>query len=190
VRTASTALFLLICAAATNGTAAQQERVPPYARPVTETPAPTLPPYAYPVTPNDLGLVPVTTPAPTGTTDLDLLAGLAVAGLAICLAFFLLVKIYLSRSHRAAVVITVLLLIGTWTYPPWIEAGRGYSAHREFNFLFDPNSSMRIDVARLVLIDIIIVTAGALFVWAILTARPRLPTKRAEKDDPLGLNKP
>jgi hypothetical protein len=64
------------------------------------------------------------------------------------------------------VVITVLLLVASWVYPPWVSYGR-YPSH-DWYFIFDTSTgSMRIDLARLLLIDLIIAVPGGLLAWTI-----------------------
>jgi hypothetical protein len=59
---------------------------------------------------------------------------------------------------------TVLLLIASWIYPPWIVNARSHA----WFFVFDTsqNLEMRVDFGRLFLIDAIIAAAGGLLTWA------------------------
>jgi hypothetical protein len=59
---------------------------------------------------------------------------------------------------------TVLLLIASWIYPPWILNGRSHG----WFLVFDTTQSlvMQIDFGRLLLIDAIIAAAGGLLAWA------------------------
>jgi hypothetical protein len=59
---------------------------------------------------------------------------------------------------------TVLLLIASWIYPPWIFNGRSHG----WFLVFDTTQSlvMQIDFGRLFLIDAIIAAAGGLLAWA------------------------
>jgi len=66
-------------------------------------------------------------------------------------------------SATTIVVVAVLLLVASWIYPPWVR----YPEH-DWHFIFDTNTgAMRIDVERLVLIDLIIAAPLGLFAWAI-----------------------
>ena len=60
---------------------------------------------------------------------------------------------------------TVLLLIASWIYPPWILDGRSHG----WCLVFDTTQSlvMQIDFGRLLLIDAIIAAAGGLLAWAV-----------------------
>jgi hypothetical protein len=59
---------------------------------------------------------------------------------------------------------TVLLLIASWIYPPWILNGRSHG----WFLVFDTTQSlvMQIDFGRLLLIDAVIAAAGGLLAWA------------------------
>ncbi len=59
---------------------------------------------------------------------------------------------------------TVMLLIASWIYPPWILDGRSHG----WFLVFDTTESlvMQIDFGRLLLIDAIIAAAGGLLAWA------------------------
>ena len=59
---------------------------------------------------------------------------------------------------------TVMLLIASWIYPPWILDGRSCG----WFLVFDTTDSlvMQIDFGRLLLIDAIIAAAGGLLAWA------------------------
>ena len=69
-------------------------------------------------------------------------------------------------TANAIVVITVLLLVASWIYPPWVRYGR--HPEHDWYFVFSIRTgSMRIDLARLLLIDLIIAVPSALLAWAI-----------------------
>jgi hypothetical protein len=59
---------------------------------------------------------------------------------------------------------TVLLLIASWIYPPWIVNGHSHG----WFLVFDTTQTldMRVDFGRLLLIDAIIAAAGGLLSWA------------------------
>jgi hypothetical protein len=80
-------------------------------------------------------------------------------------------------NPRAVLVFTVLLLLASWTYPPWIHFLRrpGYQRPQVPNgwfYVFDAEQGepanlrsqlvMQIDFGRLILIDMVIVAGGAL----------------------------
>jgi hypothetical protein len=71
-------------------------------------------------------------------------------------------------TTKAVVVLTVLLLLASWIYPPWIIASGRYVSHGWF-FVFDTTreTAMRVDFGRLFLIDAIIAAAGGLLAWAV-----------------------
>lgn len=60
---------------------------------------------------------------------------------------------------------TVLLLIASWIYPPWILNGRSHG----WFLVFDTTQSlvMQIDFGRLLLVDAIIAAASGLLAWAV-----------------------
>jgi len=69
-------------------------------------------------------------------------------------------------SPTAIVVLAVLLLVASWVYPPWVTYGR-YASH-DWYFTFSTHTgSMRIDLVRLLLIDLIIAVPSGLLAWAI-----------------------
>ena len=69
-------------------------------------------------------------------------------------------------TPTAIVVGAVLLLVASWIYPPWVTYGR-YASH-DWYFIFSANTgSMRIDLPRLLLIDLIIAVTSGLLAWAI-----------------------
>src|SRR4029077_3906157 len=66
-------------------------------------------------------------------------------------------------TSTAIVVITVLLLVASWIYPPWVQR-----TWHGWYFIFNTNTgSARIDLPRLLLIDLIIAVPGGLLAWAI-----------------------
>jgi hypothetical protein len=67
-------------------------------------------------------------------------------------------------TTKKLIAATVLLLIASWVYPPWIVDARSHG----WFFVFDTTHSleMRVDVGRLVLIDAIIAAIGGLVAWA------------------------
>jgi hypothetical protein len=69
-------------------------------------------------------------------------------------------------TPTAIVVITVLLLVASWIYPPWVSYGR-YPEHNWYFIFSTRTGSMRIDLARLLLIDLIVAVPGALLAWTI-----------------------
>jgi hypothetical protein len=71
-------------------------------------------------------------------------------------------------TTKAVVVVTVLLLLASWIYPPWIIGSGRYVSHGWF-FVFDTTgeTAMRVDFGRLFLIDAIIAAAGGLLAWAV-----------------------
>jgi len=70
-------------------------------------------------------------------------------------------------TARTVVVVTILLLVASWIYPPWI-IGSGRSVSHGWFFVFDTTSEtvQRVDFGRLFLIDGIILAAGGLLAWA------------------------
>ena len=69
-------------------------------------------------------------------------------------------------TPTAIVVIAVLLLVASWIYPPWVSYGR-YPQH-DWYFIFSTRTGpMRIDLARLLLIDLIIAVLSVLVAWTI-----------------------
>jgi hypothetical protein len=68
-------------------------------------------------------------------------------------------------TARTVVAVTILLLLASWIYPPWILYGH---EHR-WLFIFDTshNTTMRVDFGRLFLIDAIIAATGGLVAWAV-----------------------
>jgi len=67
------------------------------------------------------------------------------------------------------VVVTILLLVASWVYPP----GFHYRDHSHgWFFLFDTRSVMRVDFGRLILLDAIVVTIGGGFAWAVSRNSP------------------
>jgi GYF domain 2 len=69
-----------------------------------------------------------------------------------------------NLTNRRLLAGTVLLLIASWIYPPWIINGRSHG----WFFVFDTTQSfdMRVDFGRLFLIDAIITAVGGLLAWA------------------------
>jgi hypothetical protein len=66
-------------------------------------------------------------------------------------------------TPNAIVVIGAFFLIASWIYPPWVQR-----TWHGWNFIFDTNTgSARIDLTRLLLIDLIIASLGGLLAWAI-----------------------
>src|SRR4029077_9061610 len=66
-------------------------------------------------------------------------------------------------TPTAIVVITVLLLVASWIYPPWVER-----TWHGWYFIFNTDTgSARIDLPRLLLIDLIVAVPGALLAWTI-----------------------
>src|SRR5437016_3769986 len=64
-------------------------------------------------------------------------------------------------TANAIVIVAVLLLVASWVYPPWVRYGR-YPEH-DWYFIFSTRTgSMRIDLARLLLIDLIIAVPSVL----------------------------
>lgn len=72
-------------------------------------------------------------------------------------------------TARTVVVATVLLLVASWIYPPWIIAS-GRSVSHGWFFIFDMTReiAMRVDFGRLFLIDGIIAVVGGGLGWVIL----------------------
>jgi hypothetical protein len=72
-------------------------------------------------------------------------------------------------TARTVVVVTILLLVASWIYPPWIIGSGRYVSHGWF-FVFDTNReiAMRVDFGRLFLIDGIIAVVGGGLGWVIL----------------------
>jgi hypothetical protein len=71
-------------------------------------------------------------------------------------------------TAKTVVVVTILLLVASWIYPPWIYGySRGKASHGWF-FVFDTTRefAMSIDFGRLLLIDGILAAAGGLLAWA------------------------
>jgi hypothetical protein len=69
-------------------------------------------------------------------------------------------------TTKTVIVFTILLLLASWIYPPWVTYGR-YASHN-WDFIFSTNTgSMRIDLPRLLLIDLIIAVTSGLLAWAI-----------------------
>ena len=70
---------------------------------------------------------------------------------------------------RMPVVLAGLLLLGSWIFPPWRD-----SSPRSFDFVLSPpaGKSVQIDTGRLVLIDMAILGAAALWVFISQTRRP------------------
>ena len=67
-------------------------------------------------------------------------------------------------TTKVVLVVTVLLLVASWIYPPWIY-GRG---EHGWAFLFDTShGTMRVDFGRLYLIDAIVATTGGLVAWTV-----------------------
>jgi hypothetical protein len=67
-------------------------------------------------------------------------------------------------TTKVVLAITVLLLVASWIYPPWIfgRGGHGWA------FLFDTShGTVRVDFGRLYLIDAIVATTGGLFAWTV-----------------------
>jgi hypothetical protein len=69
-------------------------------------------------------------------------------------------------TTRAVIAVTILLLLASWIYPPWIIGSGRYVSHGWF-FVFDTTRGvvMRVDFGRLFLIDGIILAAGGLLAW-------------------------
>jgi GYF domain 2 len=76
-------------------------------------------------------------------------------------------------TTKTIVVLTILLLVASWTYPPWISYYRGelspHDLHASYawHFIFDTTTDMRIDLPRLMLIDLIVAVPGGLLAWVI-----------------------
>jgi len=64
--------------------------------------------------------------------------------------------------------VTVLLIVASWIYPPWILGSYRNVSHG-WVFVFDTTreTAMRVDFGRLFLIDAILATTGGLFAWAV-----------------------
>ncbi len=71
-------------------------------------------------------------------------------------------------TTRTVIAVTILLLLASWIYPPWILGGYRNLSHGWF-FVFDTTreTAMRVDFGRLFLIDAIIVAIGGLLAWTI-----------------------
>jgi hypothetical protein len=67
-------------------------------------------------------------------------------------------------TAKRVIAATVLLLVASWIYPPWIIDARSHG----WFFIFDTTQSleMRVDFGRLFLIDAVIAAIGALLAWA------------------------
>jgi hypothetical protein len=71
-------------------------------------------------------------------------------------------------TTKAVLAVTVLLVVASWIYPPWIIGSGRYVSHGWF-FVFDTTSQtvQRVDFGRLFLIDGIILAVGGLLAWAV-----------------------
>jgi len=67
-------------------------------------------------------------------------------------------------TPKTVLAVTVLLLVASWIYPPWVLNARSHG----WFFVFDTthNLIMQVDFGRLFLIDAIIAAAGGLVAWA------------------------
>lgn len=66
-------------------------------------------------------------------------------------------------TATAILVITVLFLVASWIYPPWVQR-----TWHGWYFIFNTDTgSARIDLPRLLLIDLIVAVPGALLAWTI-----------------------
>jgi Sel1 repeat-containing protein len=69
-------------------------------------------------------------------------------------------------TPTSIIIVATLLLLASWIYPPWVGYGR-YSSH-DWTFIFDTHTgSMRIDVIRLLLIDLIIAVPAGLIAYGL-----------------------
>jgi len=71
-------------------------------------------------------------------------------------------------TAKAVIAVTILLLLGSWIYPPWILGSYRNVSHGWF-FVFDTTreTAMRVDFGRLLLIDAILAAIGGLVAWAV-----------------------
>jgi hypothetical protein len=74
-------------------------------------------------------------------------------------------------TTKAVLVFTILLLLASWIYPPWIVGSYRNVSHGWF-FVFDTtrDTAMRVDFGRLLLIDAIIAAIGGLLAWAVFSS--------------------
>jgi hypothetical protein len=71
-------------------------------------------------------------------------------------------------TTKTVVVFTILLLLASWIYPPWIVGSYRNVLHG-WCFVFDTTraTAMRVDFGRLFLIDAIIAATGGLIAWTV-----------------------
>jgi hypothetical protein len=71
-------------------------------------------------------------------------------------------------TTRTIIAATILVLLTSWIYPPWILGSYRNVSHGWF-FVFDTTreTAMRVDFGRLLLLDAIIVTVGGILAWAV-----------------------
>jgi len=71
-------------------------------------------------------------------------------------------------TTKTVIAATILVLLASWIYPPWILGSYRNASHGWF-FVFDTtrDTTMRVDFGRLFLIDAIIAAVGGLLAWAV-----------------------
>jgi hypothetical protein len=71
-------------------------------------------------------------------------------------------------TTKTVIALTILLLLASWIYPPWI-LGSYRNVSRGWFFVFDTTrgTAMRVDFGRLFLIDVVIAATGGLLAWAV-----------------------
>ena len=81
-----------------------------------------------------------------------------------------MIRDFIDRHLTTKVVlaVTVLLIVASWIYPPWILGSYRNVSHG-WVFVFDTTraTAMRVDFGRLFLIDAVIAAAGGLLAWAV-----------------------
>jgi hypothetical protein len=79
----------------------------------------------------------------------------------------------MNRKQMVCLWLTVLTLIATWLFPPWIVPATAHlwGPRTEWAFLFDDSYGQGIDWERLVCLDLVVATLGAAVVLSLARFR-------------------